>query len=228
MHHAQPRSSLPKREGRRLHFSSARTLVLAAHTDDEFGCAGLIGRLVEQGTDVHVACFSWCEESVPEGYERDVLKLESQAAMAILGIPPERFRLYDQRVRHFPAHRQEILEELVVLRREIEPDLVLLPSSSDIHQDHGVVAQEGVRAFKHATILGYELPMNTISFRHACFVPLEERHMTLKIAHAASYVSQQQRPYMNPDFLRGLALVRGVQINRSAAEAFEVIRMVAD
>jgi LmbE family N-acetylglucosaminyl deacetylase len=215
-------------KGSRLRFSSARTLVLAAHTDDEFGCAGLIGRLVEQGTEVHVACFSWCEESVPEGYERDVLKGEAQAAMAVLGIAPDRFRLYDYRVRHFPAHRQEILEELVVLRRAIEPDLVLLPSSSDIHQDHGVVAQEGTRAFKHATILGYELPMNTISFRHAAFVPLEERHMDLKIAHAAAYVSQQNRPYMNPDFLRGLALVRGVQINRSAAEAFEVIRMVAD
>jgi len=211
-----------------LRFSSRRTLVLAAHTDDEFGCAGLIGRLVEQGTEVHVACFSWCEESVPEGYERDVLKQESRAAMAVLGIPPERFRLRDFRVRHFPAARQEILEELVVLRREIDPDLVLLPSTDDIHQDHGVIAQEGVRAFKHATILGYELPMNTISFRHACFVPLEDRQMDLKIAHAACYVSQQHRPYMHPAFLRGLGLVRGVQINRPAAEAFEVIRMVAD
>jgi hypothetical protein len=91
-----------------------------------------------------------------------------------------------------------------------------------------VIAAEAIRAFKHATILGYELPMNTISFRHACFVPLEERHMDIKIAHAACYVSQQQRPYMNPEFLRGLARVRGVQINRTAAEAFEVVRVVAD
>ncbi|HLO34786.1 MAG TPA: PIG-L deacetylase family protein [Candidatus Deferrimicrobium sp.] len=211
-----------------MRFSSRRTLVLAAHTDDEFGCAGLIGRLVEQGTEVHVACFSWCEESVPEGYERDVLKAESRAAMTVLGVAPERFRLRDFRVRHFPSFRQEILEELVVLRREIDPDLVLLPSSDDIHQDHGVIAQEGIRAFKHSTILGYELPMNTISFRHACFVPLDERHMELKIAHAACYASQQHRPYMHPDFLRSLGFVRGVQINRPAAEAFEVIRMVAD
>jgi N-acetylglucosamine malate deacetylase 1 len=211
-----------------LRLSSSRALVLAPHTDDEFGCAGLIGRLIDDGTELHVASFSWCEESVPEGYPGDVLKDESRAAMAVLGVPPERFRLYDYRVRHFPASRQAILEDLVELRRRIEPDLVLLPSSSDIHQDHGVVAQEGVRAFKHATILGYELPMNTISFRHACFVPLEERHMDLKIAHAACYVSQQHRPYMQPEFLRGLALVRGVQINRPAAEAFEVVRMVAD
>jgi LmbE family N-acetylglucosaminyl deacetylase len=211
-----------------LRFHSERTLVLAAHTDDEFGCAGLVGRLIEQGTEVHLAAFSWCEESVPQGYARDVLKDESKAAAGVLGIHPDRFRLYDLRVRHFPAHRQEILEELVSLRRSIAPDLVLIPSSSDIHQDHEVIAAEAIRAFKHATILGYELPMNTISFRHACFVPLEERHMDIKIAHAACYVSQQQRPYMNPEFLRGLARVRGVQINRTAAEAFEVVRVVAD
>ena len=210
-----------------MRFSSERTLVLAAHTDDEFGCAGLISKLVEQGTTVHVAMFSWCEESVPPGFPPDILKTESAAAMKVLGVGSDAFRLFDYRVRHFPSRRQEILEDIVGLRRSIEPDLVLVPSSSDIHQDHTVIAQEGVRAFKHATILGYELPMNTISFRHACFVPLEERHMERKIAHAACYVSQQHRPYMNPDFLRSLGMVRGVQINQPAAEAFEVVRMVA-
>ncbi len=211
-----------------MEITSVRTLVIAAHTDDEFGCTGLISRLVEQGSNVHVICFSWCEASVPDGFERDVLRHESAAAMGVLGILPDRFLLRDYPVRHFPAYRQDILEELVALRRTIDPDLVLLPSPGDIHQDHGVVAQEGIRAFKHATVLGYELPMNTISFQHACFVPLEERHLAVKVAHAACYVSQQHRPYMNPDFIRSLALVRGVQINRSAAEAYEVVRMVGD
>jgi N-acetylglucosamine malate deacetylase 1 len=207
-------------------FGSSRALVLGAHTDDEFGCVGLIARLVESGTEVHMACFSACEESVPDGFDEDVLKREVLDAIDVLGIPRERFYLYDFRVRHFPANRQPILEELVALRRRIEPDLVLLPSSSDIHQDHGVIAAEGVRAFKHSTILGYELPMNTISFRHACFVNLEERHIEVKVRHAAAYVSQQHRSYMSEQFLRGLAAVRGVQMNTPAAEAFEVIRMV--
>jgi N-acetylglucosamine malate deacetylase 1 len=207
-------------------FGSSRALILGAHTDDEFGCVGLIARLVESGTEVHMACFSACEESVPDGFDEDVLKREVLDAIDVLGIPRERFYLYDFRVRHFPANRQPILEELVALRRRIEPDLVLLPSSSDIHQDHGVIAAEGVRAFKHSTILGYELPMNTISFRHACFVNLEERHIEVKVRHAAAYVSQQHRSYMSEQFLRGLAAVRGVQMNTPAAEAFEVIRMV--
>ena len=209
-----------------MHLGSSRALVLAAHTDDEFGCAGLIARLVEDGTEVHLACFSACEESVPKGFEPDVLKREVREAIAILGIPNERFSLYDFRVRHFPSKRQEILEELVALRRRIEPDLVLLPSSSDIHQDHAVIAAEGIRAFKYSTILGYELPMNTISFAHACFVRLEPRHLEIKVRHAAAYVSQQHRTYMSASFLSGLAAVRGVQMNESAAEAFEVVRVV--
>jgi LmbE family N-acetylglucosaminyl deacetylase len=207
-------------------FGSSRALVIGAHTDDEFGCAGLIARLIETGTEVHFACFSSCEESVPEGYDVDVLKREVRDAIAVLGIAPERFYLYDFRVRHFPANRQAILEELITLRRRIDPDLVLLPSSSDIHQDHGVVAAEGVRAFKHATVLGYELPMNTISFRHACFVALEPRHIEIKARHAEAYTSQQFRTYMRQDFLEALAMVRGVQMNAPFAEAFEVIRMV--
>jgi LmbE family N-acetylglucosaminyl deacetylase len=207
---------------------SARALVLAAHTDDEFGCAGLVARLVEAGTEIHLACFSACEESVPAGYPSDVLRREVLDAIKVLGIPEERLYLYDYRVRHFPAHRQEILEEFVSLRKRLDPDLVLVPSSSDIHQDHGVVAAEGVRAFKHSTILGYELPMNTISFEHACFVRLEPRHLEVKRRHAAAYRSQQHRLYMSDAFISSLALVRGVQVNSAAAEAFEVVRMVIE
>lgn len=205
---------------------SSRALVLGAHTDDEFGCAGLMARLIEEGTDVHFACFSACEESVPDGFDRDVLRREVVDAMNVLGLQPDRLHLFDYRVRHFPAHRQAILEDLVALRRQLEPDLVLIPSSSDIHQDHAVVAAEGVRAFKHSTMLGYELPMNTISFQHACFVRLEPRHLEIKIRHAAAYRSQQDRAYMRPEFLTSLAVVRGVQMNAAAAEAFEVVRMV--
>ena len=204
----------------------SRALVLGAHTDDEFGCSGTIARMIEAGAEVHYACFSPCEESVPEGWDRDVLKREVHAAIAVLGIPEDRFRLYDFRVRHFPAHRQELLEELVALRRAIDPEIVLVPAMSDMHQDHQVVAREGLRAFKHTTILGYELPMNTISFQHSCFVRLEERHLQVKIRHAAAYESQAFRPYLNPEFIRSLALVRGVQIGAPAAEALEVIRTV--
>lgn len=205
---------------------TGRALVLGAHTDDEFGCAGTVARMVEAGAEVHYACFSSCEESVPEGWDPDVLKREVLDAIDVLGIPPERFTLFDFRVRHFPSRRQEILEEMIKLRKRIDPQTVFIPAMSDMHQDHEVVAREGLRAFKHATVLGYELPMNTISFQHACFIRLEERHLEVKLRHAAAYRSQAFRAYLKPDFIQSLARVRGLQIDQPAAEAFEVIRNV--
>ncbi len=203
-----------------------KVLFVGAHTDDEFGCSGTLARLKEEGKDLFYVAFSTCEESVPKGFPPDVLRQECFAAITTLGIKPENWRLFSFRVRHFPQERQAILEELVKIRQEINPDLVFVPASSDIHQDHRVVYEEGVRAFKHASILGYELPMNTLTFRHVCFVPLQDRHLQRKIASLACYASQRFRAYTSEDFIRGLARVRGVQAGVEFAEAFEVIRWV--
>lgn len=201
-----------------------RILFLGAHTDDEFGCSGAMARFLDEGMEVHYRAFSPCEESVPAGFPKDVLRKESRAATTRLGIPEGNWWLYSFRVRHFPDKRQEILEELVRLRDRLKPDLLLVPATSDIHQDHEVICQEGMRAFKHVTILGYELPMNTITFKHVCFIRLEEQHLERKIESLACYESQRFRTYAQPEFIRGLARVRGVQAGVEYAEAFEVIR----
>jgi N-acetylglucosamine malate deacetylase 1 len=202
-----------------------RALFLGAHTDDEFGCAGTLLRLIEGGSEVFFHAFSTCEESVPDGFERDVLAREVLEATAALGIKRDNVRVGKYRVRHFPAARQEILEELVRMGREIKPDVVFVPALSDIHQDHHVVAMEGLRAFKYTSILGYELPMNSVTFAHAGFVSLEERHVAGKLLALGCYKSQNFRPYVSADFVQGLARVRGVQAGVSLAEAFEVIRV---
>ena len=203
-----------------------RALVLCPHTDDEFGCAGTVVRLVEAGVEVSYLALSTCEKSVPEGFPKDVLADECRACTAALGIAPEAVALGPFEVREFPRDRQRILEHLVALRREWAPDLVLLPSSTDRHQDHAVVHQEGFRAFKHATLLGYELPQNEISFENSAFVGLDERLLARKIEALSAYESQGFRPYSSPEFIRSLATVRGVQVGAPFAEAFEVVRWI--
>ena len=206
--------------------SFRRVLVLCAHTDDEFGCAGTLLRLREAGADVSYVALSRCEESVPAGLPRDVLETECRECTRRLGIVESRVSVADFPVRYFPSHRQEILESLVRLKRELDPQLVLLPSSLDTHQDHAVVSAEGFRAFKQSTILGYELPQNTISFSNTAFVCLTEEHMRGKIDALSAYESQGFRPYSSEGFIRGLATVRGVQCGQTYAEAFELIRLV--
>lgn len=204
-----------------------RVLVLAPHTDDgEFGCGGTIARLIEEGSEVHYAALSIAEESVPAGLPRDVLAGEVVKATRELALDDRHLVVERFPVRRFPEFRQQILELLVELNRRIEPDLVFLPSTTDTHQDHHVVAQEGFRAFKKTTILGYEVPWNNLSFSTNAFFFLESRHMDAKLRALRCYVSQLGREYVNEQFIRSLARTRGVQIGAEYAECFEVSRLV--
>lgn len=202
-------------------------LVLAPHTDDgELGCGGSISRFVEEGRTVFYVAFSTAPESVPDPYPPDILKSEVCAATRIMGIPKNNLILFDYRVRKLDYRRQEILEDLVRLKREISPKVVFLPCSDDLHQDHMTVHNEGLRAFKDCTVLGYELPWNNITFHTRHFVILKERHIAKKNEALACYKSQTNRHYVNGDFVFSLARTRGVQIGTKYAEAFDVIRWV--
>jgi LmbE family N-acetylglucosaminyl deacetylase len=203
-----------------------RALVLCAHTDDEFGCAGAVIRLLAAGAQVRYVALSRCEESVPQGFPIDCLETECRACTARLGINADEVSVFRFPVRHFPAYRQEILEALVHIRREYAPTIVLLPSSFDTHQDHKVVFEEGFRAFKQSTLLGYELPQNLISFSNSAFVELAEADVRLKVESLGEYRSQDFRPYASEKFIESLAHVRGVQCGMQYAEAYEVIRVV--
>ena len=203
-----------------------RVLVLCPHTDDEWGCAGALLRLIRTGAEVKYIAFSSCEESVPEGFPADVLVGECRACTEALGIRPENVEILGLPVRRFPEHRQEILQKLVDVRREYSPDLVFLPSSSDTHQDHATLFAEGFRAFKQTTMLGYEMPQNVTSFENSAFVALDQDLIEKKADAVLLYGSQKHRQCATRDFITSLAKVRGVQCNAEYAESFEVIRLV--
>lgn len=204
-----------------------RVLVLAPHTDDgEFGCGGTINKLINEGADVYYCAFSACEQSVLPQFPSDILITEVKAATKVLGVPSQNLILKDYEVRTFNYRRQEILDDIIRLRAEINPDLVFVPALTDIHQDHKTVAEEALRAFKFTSMLSYELPWNNISFQTSCFYKLSDENIQVKIDALKQYQSQAHRPYSNEDFIKSLARVRGVQINATYAETFEVIRWI--
>jgi LmbE family N-acetylglucosaminyl deacetylase len=205
-----------------------RALVLAPHTDDgEFGCGGTMARLVEEGADVRYVAFSIATRSLPEGFAPDTLAREVREATAELGIPPGNLTVHDFDVRTFPEHRQQILELLIELWNEWEPDVVFQPSLHDIHQDHQTIAAEGLRAFKRTTILGYEIPWNNLDFAYQAYLALEQRHLERKEAALAKYASQQHRRYANAEYIWNLARTHGINVNREYAEVFQVYRLIA-
>jgi N-acetylglucosamine malate deacetylase 1 len=204
-----------------------RVLVLAPHTDDgEFGAGGTMARLVEEGAEVRYVAFSIATRSLPEGFPPDTLAREVEDATAELGIARENLTVHDFDVRTFPEHRQDILELLVALWEEWRPDAVFQPSLHDIHQDHQVIAAEGLRAFKRTTILGYEIPWNNFDFAYQAYFALEEPHIERKVAALRKYASQQHRRYSDPEYIRNVARTHGINVNREFAEVFEVYRVV--
>jgi LmbE family N-acetylglucosaminyl deacetylase len=204
-----------------------RALVLAPHTDDgEFGCGGTMARLVEGGCEVRYVAFSIATRSLPPGFAPDTLAREVRAATAELGIPESNLTVHDFDVRTFPERRQDILELLVALWEEWRPEVVFQPSHHDVHHDHQTIAQEGLRAFKRTTILGYEIPWNNFDFAYQAYVALEERHVERKIAALSKYASQQHRRYADADYIRALAKLHGTNVSRGHAECFQVYRIV--
>lgn len=198
-------------------------LVLAPHTDDgEFGCGATLAKLIESGSKVFYVAFSTCRRSLPAHLPPDTLEIECRAATKRIGVSELIFFDYD--VRYFSSHRQPILEDMVKLEAQIKPDLIFIPSSTDLHQDHQTIHNEAKRAFKNCRTLGFELPWNNITMTTNLFAKVEPRHLTTKIDALLEYKSQRHRNYHGEEFIRALAITRGTQMREQYAEAFEVVR----
>lgn len=202
-------------------------LILGPHTDDgEIGAGATISRLCREGKKVYYVAFSICEESVPKGFSKDILSKEILNAGDKLGIPKNNIQTFRYKVRNFSSSRQEILEDLLKLKNQINPDLILLPCSSDIHQDHKVISEEGTRAFKKTSILGYEIPWNNLEINNRCFIEVTPQDLQNKVNAILEYKSQSFRNYINEEYIKSLLIIRGKQIDFNLAESFEVIRLI--
>jgi len=205
--------------------SYKKILALAPHVDDiELGCGATISKFVDEGKELFYVAFSLAIESIPKGFSKDSTRIENKNSTLILGIESKNLIVLNYKVRRFCEVRQYILEDMIKLKRDINPDLVFVPSSYDIHQDHSVIYMEAYRAFKYTSILGYELIQNTQKFNNDMFISVSSDNLRKKISSVQEYKSQKGKSYMNSKIIESLALIRGVQSNNQFAESFEVIR----
>jgi len=204
-----------------------RVLVLSPHPDDgELSAGGTIAREIREKGEVYFVVFTRAEKSLPSG-SKALRKKEWTEAMGQLGVPSENTRMLDYELREFSNQRQEILEELLAMRDELHPDLVLAPSSADSHQDHQVINHEAIRAFKNTcSIWGYEHPWNNLSFSFDVLVSLTRKDVERKIAALRCHRTQAKRMYFNEDYLFSVLRTHGVQAGLEFAEAFELIRAI--
>ena len=200
-------------------------LALSPHTDDiELGCGGSLTKWVGKH-HIYVVGFSPSVESIPEGWDVNSTKMEFTNSMQTLGCD---YNLLDFPVRRFPEYRQDILEEIVGLNKVVKPDLAIVPSQNDTHQDHKVISDEALRVFK-CSVLGYESPYNNRTFNPVYYERLKEEHLWKKKELINMYKSQKAKgmDYFSEEFIYGLARVRGLQIKSQYAEAFECYQFVS-
>tara|TARA_Y100001958_G_C21246029_1_gene576174 strand:+ start:3111 stop:3746 length:636 start_codon:yes stop_codon:yes gene_type:complete len=203
-----------------------KVLVLAPHTDDgEIGCGGFINKLIEEKKEVIYCAFSIAEDSVPKGFEKNILEKEVINATSKLGIKKQNVIINKFPVRKLSYNRQEILEIMIQLKSKYNFDLILTPNTNDFHQDHETICKESIRAFKHLNILGYELLWNNFKTISNCSIEISDSNLNSKIKSLMEYKSQYFRSYVTPEYIKSLALVRGVQSGFSLAESFEVIKL---
>jgi len=194
-------------------------LFIGAHADDIELCAGgTVAKLIEQGHKVRSYTLSNCLSNE--------ISIEWENAKGILGLNGSIDYLAN---RTFDERRQDILHRLIEINR-FNADYVFTHSVHDNHQDHKVVAEESIRAFKYNNnLLTYIAPWNQTGSQHIdnYFVELEAKHMELKIAACRCYESQKYRPYMKESFLWAQARTTGIKCQSEYAESFQVLKMKA-
>lgn len=194
-----------------------KILCVGSHPDDiELGCAGMI-------TKMKAEAFGYVATLNSQRFISLGMKKELKEAWQILGIKQTSLA-QEHQGRNFD--RQKILDDLILLRNKIKPDLVITHGANEIHQDHRVLYEESVRAFKHSSILGYTFPWNELSNNYQYYCTLSAHEVDNKIKALACYRTQKHRPYFNEDYQRSLLINNGLRVNKPFAEAFELIRWI--
>src|SRR5512140_1484912 len=191
-------------------FYGKRVLFLGAHPDDiELGCGALIHHIVPVSD---VLCVT-----LSDNQENPLLKNvvdESYRSMAVLGVPRDCVRFGPFTTRVFPQARQDILEYLLKLRSEYNPDIIFVHSDKDVHQDHLAVAQEALRAFRGITVLGFDVVRSSYGFFPHFLAEVKEEDVQAKIEALAQYQTYRDKYYFNSELTRSILVRHGALAER--------------
>lgn len=215
-------------------FAAKRVLAVSPHPDDaELAAGGTLALFAGSGATVVNVVLGDCRTS---RYSKEKALPELRQSAERLGIEV----LYSERpvpVRAFSTERQRILNELLQgfarmtyegeERRSVvcNPEVVLAPCSGDRHQDHAVVAEEVMRAFPSANILGYQQPWNVDRLDLSLLVGFPESCISKKMAALRCYNEQQHRWYFDGEFQKASMTMLGRLSGHPGAEAFEPRRL---
>ena len=203
-------------------FHGKRILFIGAHPDDiEIGACALIHNM-------HGKCEILCA-TLSDNQKNPLLKNvvnEHRASMSVLGVSEDHDLIESFETRKFPDLRQEVLEYLLKLRVDFEPEIVFCHSENDMHQDHNVITQEALRAYRGLTLLGFDVVRSSYNFFPHFLVEVSEQDAAAKIEALSQYKTYKDKYYFEPTLLKATMIRHGTLAERKLAEGFDILRIV--
>jgi LmbE family N-acetylglucosaminyl deacetylase len=206
-----------------MSFYGKRVCFIGAHPDDiELGCGAFISHIVNQAELLFV--------TLSDNQKNHALKnvlTELYNSMSVLGVDRNNIIVEKFETRRFPHARQEILEFLINLKRNFQPEIVFVHTSADIHQDHVTATDETLRAFRGTTVLGFDVLRSSYGFFPNFLVGVDEKDVDLKIRALAEYKTYADKYYFDPEITRSTLIRHGALAEQPFAEGFDILRIVA-
>ena len=226
-----------------------RVLVVVAHPDDEvLGCGATIRKLVESGSQVRIlilgegtSCRYEVEQIDTDEVRATIAQRRAFAdkAIAVLGVSDSWFG-------DFPCGRFDtvpVIEIGKLIETHIEqflPDTVMTHHGKDTNSDHRITFSAVIAATRPVpgtcvrTVLSFETPSSTEwrfvdTFQPNLFIEVSNQ-MNSKISAFDCYFETEGGAFPFPRSPKGLitlARFRGMQVGVEAAEAFVIIRTMA-
>ena len=216
-----------------------KILIISPHADDEIlGCGGFISKYSKQNYHINVLILTNANKGVPEIYspeEINTIRKEANMANKLIGTNKIFFEnLPAVNLNNYPFYKiTNIIDKYI---KEVNPEIVLIPSGNDIHDDHKLIfkaAKVSMRPNRKSNlkkILSYEVLSETEwneegkSFNPNYFVHLKKSDINNKVKAFLKYKSQVKKfPHpRSKEAIVNLSRVRGSQVFTQYAEAYKV------
>lgn len=206
-----------------IKFSAKKVCFIGAHPDDiELGCGALIAQIAGSA---NLRCITLSDNQLNPQLPN--LVEEHFNSMAVLGVPRDHVFLEPFETRKFQEHRQSILEYLFAQHRDFQPDIVFVHTSCDLHQDHKTVTEEGLRAFRGTTVLGFDVIRSSHGFFPNFLVEVSDKQVNQKIAALAEYKTYTNKYYFSDEVTKATLIRNGALVEKRYAEGFETLRVIS-
>jgi len=117
-------------------------LIISPHADDEIlGCGGFISKYSKQNYQINVVIMTNANKGAPEIYPLKAierLRKEAKIANNLIGTKSLFFEnLPAINLNNYPTYKITNIIDKYIL--DINPEIVLIPSPNDIHDDHKII-----------------------------------------------------------------------------------------